>query len=110
MQVIPDDPINFIRRCIRERKIGWTYHVNMRMDQRFIPRETILASVDSFEIVERYIGDKYLPSYLILARHEALKFHIQIAVDVSGDNVRIITSYVPTIDKWEADLKTRRKQ
>jgi hypothetical protein len=109
-RVIPDDPIDFIRRCCRERKIGWTYHVNMRMSQRFVAREIILASVDSFEIIEEYPQDKYLPSYLIYARHEALIFHVQIAVDVVGDNVRIVTAYVPTQDKWEADLKTRRKR
>ena len=73
--------------------------------QRFIPRETILASVDSFEIIEEYPQDKYLPSYLIYAQHETLIFHVQIAVDVPGDNIRIITAYVPTKDKWEADLK-----
>lgn len=109
-RVIPDDPIGFIRRCIQERKIAWTYHVNMRMSQRFVPREAILASVDSFEIIEEYPEDKYLPSYLIYSQHEALIFHVQIAVDVPGDNVRIITAYVPTKDKWEADLKTRRKR
>jgi hypothetical protein len=82
----------------------------MRMSQRFVPRETILASVDSFEIIEEYPQDKYLPSYLIYSQHEGLIFHVQIAVDVPGDNVRIVTAYLPTKDKWEADLKTRRQQ
>jgi putative ABC transport system substrate-binding protein len=30
---------------------------------RFIPRDSILAAVDTFELVEAYPDDKYLPSY-----------------------------------------------
>jgi hypothetical protein len=28
-------------------RIGWTYHVNMRLGRRFIARETIISAVDS---------------------------------------------------------------
>jgi len=65
--LIPDNPIDFIRRCIREGKIFWTYHVNMRMEGRFIPRQIILDSVEYYEIIEEYPMDKYLPSYLVFA-------------------------------------------
>ena len=73
----------------------WTYHVNMRLAGRFIPREVILAAVDSYDLVEAYPDDKYLPSYLILARHGADAFHVLFATDVAGDNVRVVTSYRP---------------
>ncbi|GEM_PF-7037578 len=52
---------------------------------------------------------KYLPSYLVYAEHEGEVFHIQIATDVAGDRVIIVTAYRPTPEKWEADLKTRRR-
>jgi hypothetical protein len=32
-----------------------------------------------------------------------------IAVDVAGENIRIITTYRPDPEEWEADLKTRRR-
>jgi len=86
----------------------WTYHVHMRVAGRFIPRETILAAVDSYESVESYPDDKYLPSYLLLARHGSEAFHVLFAVDVEGDNVRIVTCYRPDARQWETDLKTRR--
>src|SRR6266571_5041501 len=38
---------------------------------------------------------KYLPSYLLLARHGEEAFHVLFAVDVEGDNVRVVTSYRP---------------
>jgi hypothetical protein len=81
----------------------------MRLKGRFIPREAILASTESYEIIEEYPEDKYLPSYLVYAEHEGEVFHIQIATDVAGDSVVIVTAYRPTPDKWEADLKTRRR-
>jgi hypothetical protein len=107
MPTIPDDPLLFIRRCVRERKIYWTYHVNMRLAGRFLTRDELLNAVDSYEIIESYPGDKYLPSYLVLA---ATSSHVQFATDVEGDNVRIVTAYRPDPNEWESDLKTRRSK
>ena len=107
MPKVPDDPLAFIRRCVRERKIHWTYHVNMRLAGRYLTRDEILTAVDTYEIVESYPKDKYLPSYLVLA---ASRFHIQFAADVEEDNVRVVTTYLPDPDEWESDLKTRRSE
>ena len=105
---LPDDPLQFIQRCLRERKVYWTYHVNMRLPGRYISREQILGAVDSYAIVEAYPEDKYLPSYLLLATSSAASFHALFAADVDGDNVRVITAYHPGTDEWESDLKTRK--
>jgi hypothetical protein len=102
----PADPVEFIQRCVRERKLLWTYHVNMRLEKRHIARGEVLESVDSYEIVEAYPEDKYLPSYLILA---ADRFHILFAVDLDGDNVRIVTAYRPDPEEWEPGLRKRRE-
>ncbi|MBI2149852.1 MAG: DUF4258 domain-containing protein [Acidobacteria bacterium] len=105
MLKVPDDPLAFIMRCVRERKVYWTYHVNMRLKGRYLTRDEILDAVDSYDIIEPYPEDKYLPSYLVLA---AASFHVQFATDVDGDNVRIVTAYRPDLNEWESDLKTRR--
>jgi len=105
MPELSRDPLAFIRRCVRERRVFWTYHVNMRLERRSISREELLDAVESFEIVEAYPDDKYLPSYLILA---ASAFHVLFAVDVEGDNVRVVTAYRPDPLEWEPDLRTRR--
>jgi len=31
-RLIPDDPLSFIQNCIREGRLFWSYHVNMRLD------------------------------------------------------------------------------
>lgn len=85
------DRLEFIQRCVRERKILWTYHVNMRLERRRITRAEILDAVDTYSIVEAYPEDKYLPSYLVLASGS---FHVLFAVDVESDHVRVVTAYV----------------
>lgn len=61
---LPDDPLGFIQRCLRERKV-----------------------------YARPAGDP---------------FHALFAVDVEGNNIRVVTAYHPNLDEWEPDLRTRR--
>ena len=106
----PDEPISFIRECVRTGRLLWTYHVNLRLKGRFVPREFILNTVDSYEIVESYPGDKYLPSYLVLARRPGDVIHVLFAADLEENNVRVVTAYRPSPDEWDDDLKTRRSR
>lgn len=80
----------------------------MRLKGRFVNREAVLSSVSTYEMIEEYPEDKYLPSYLIYAEYENQSIHIQIATDIENDNIRIVTTYKPTLEKWENDFKTRR--
>jgi len=105
---LPNDPLRFIQACVRKRLILWTYHVNIRLRERFIPRQIILDAVENYEIIETYADDKYLPSYLVLAKAGRDAFHTLFAVDVKGYNVRVVTAYWPSLGEWKDDLKTRR--
>jgi len=107
-RLLPDRPLDFIRRCVRQRKVLWTYHANMRLRKRFIERTSIMNAVDVFEIIESYPNDKYLPSYLVCGRADGMVFHVLFAVDVEDDNLRVVTAYQPDPKDWEQDLKTRR--
>ena len=102
------DPLRFIQECVRNRRVLWTYHVNMRLKGRFIQRETILDAVESYEIIEANPGDKYLPSYLVLGRSSGQPVHVLFAADLEGRNVRVVTAYRPSEGEWENDWKTRR--
>ncbi len=108
-RILPDPPVMFIQRCVRQRKIQWTYHINMRLQKRGIFRRSILDSVDRYDVIEEYPDDKYFPSYLVSTQYQGEYVHIVFAADVEEDNVRIITAYRPNLLEWEQDLKTRRK-
>ena len=80
----------------------------MRLKGRFISRDTLLTSSESYEVTEGYPDDKYLPSYLVRSEHEGEVFHILFAVDVQADNIRIITAYRPSSKEWEDGFRNRR--
>ena len=80
--------------------------MHLRLQGRFVTRQTILDAVDSYEIVEFYPDDKYLPSYLLLGRVSGDSIHVLFAADVLDDNVRVINR--PSLKEWEADFKTRK--
>jgi hypothetical protein len=107
-RVLADDPLKFIQKCVRERKVFWTYHVNMRLRHRFIRRKAILESHRSYEILEEYQKDKYFPSYLVRSVYQNDIIHIVFAVDLEEDNVRIVTAYLPNPAEWEPEFRTRR--
>jgi hypothetical protein len=108
-RVLPEDPLAFIQRCVQRRQLSWTYHINMRLQGRFISRQHILDAVDTYEVIESYPEDKYLPSYLVYATGENEVFHVLFAVDVPAEQARVITAYRPAPEAWEADQKTRRR-
>ncbi|MFQ5752222.1 MAG: DUF4258 domain-containing protein [bacterium] len=105
-----DEPLRFIQNCVRKRQLFWTYHVNMRMEGRHIQRRAILNAVETYEIIESYPDDKYLPSYLILSQCNDEFFHVLFATDVEGGNVRVVTAYRPDLKEWESDMRTRRRK
>ena len=59
---LPADPLRFLQECVRKRRVLWTYHVNMRLEGRFIRREAILDAVESYEIIEAYPGENTFPA------------------------------------------------
>ena len=86
----------------------WTYHVNMRLANRGITRQTIIASVRYYEIIEEYPDDKYFPRYLVYTQFQEKPIHIVFAINIEEDVAHIVTAYVPNAIEWESDFKTRR--
>lgn len=105
---IPEDPLKFIQACVAERRVLWTYHVNMRLEERSIARRMIVESVKDYQVIEEYPEDKYLPSYLVFTRYRGAALHIMFAVDLVDENVRVVTAYRPDPNSWDKDLKRRK--
>ena len=80
----------------------------MRLQQRGLDAETLRNAIASLEIIEAYPDDKYLPSFLLRGEHKGAVFHAQIATDVEGDNIRVVTMYTPDPDEWDERLRKRR--
>lgn len=80
----------------------------MRLQQRGLDAEALRKAIASLEIIEAYPDDKYLPSFLLRGEATGAVFHAQIATDVEGDNIRVVTMYSPDPDEWDEGFRKRR--
>ncbi len=70
--------------------------------------ELLRKAIDTFEIVETYPQDKYLPSFLLRGEVPEFVFHALLATNLEGDNVRVVTMYLPDPEQWEENGRLRR--
>jgi hypothetical protein len=80
----------------------------MRLQQRGLNAEMIGSAIETLEIIEMYPQDKYLPSFLVRGESAGSVFHAQIATDVEGENIRMVTMYSPDTFEWDEGLRLRR--
>jgi len=99
--------IESLRTLCHTDKVKWTIHVLNRMRERRISSDAILNAVLSGEIIKQYQDDKPFPSCLIFNKDFAAPLHIVASTDKR--NVYVITVYIPTLDDWEADYRTRKE-
>lgn len=84
-----------------------TVHVLDMMKKRGILYNDILLTLSSGEIIEQYEEDKPYPSCLILG-YTADNRPLHIVMSIGSGVIWGITAYYPTLEKWEADYKTRK--
>ena len=83
-----------------------TLHASDRAVKRDIDDFEIEEAVIAGNVIEDYPNDKYGPSCLILGQTKKDRnLHVQVSYP---PNVKVITVYEPSLDEWEADLKTRK--
>lgn len=100
--------IENIEKCLTHGKIIWSRHCLNRINQRKILISDIEMAIKNGNIIEYYYDDYPYPSCLILGRDKNNK-EIHIVCGICEENIYMITAYHPNIDKWEKDMKTRRK-
>ena len=90
--------------------ILWTEHVAIRIRERGIKRADVIECINNGDIIEQYPTDMPFPSCLILGRCKADNpLHIVVGVNW-GVHCCVITAYRPDMERWENDLKTRKRK
>lgn len=89
-------------------KVFVTAHATERFRQRGIKVKDIRNAIENGEIIEQYPDDFPYPSCLILGQTKDSR-PIHVVISDEGSSSRIITAYIPSEEKWESDLKTRRR-
>ncbi len=97
-----------IQDFCRQSKIKWYKHAVERMQEREISRADIKHCIMNGEIIEDYPDDFPHPSCLIFGYAVNNKI-IHVVVSVDKDCIGVITAYFPNTDKFEKDLKTRKR-
>jgi len=80
-------------------------HAIRRMFERDIDELEVEFVIKNGEVIEEYLDDKPYPSYLVLGFYNRMPLHVVFAKD-DESNVIVITTYRPTLQKWESDFKT----
>ncbi|QMW06068.1 DUF4258 domain-containing protein [Spirosoma foliorum] len=101
--------IENIRDKVHDELFEISNHALTRSTQRYILLDEIVEAILAGEIIEDYPDDRYGPSCLIAGYTKKQRpLHIQCSYP-SRPLLKIITVYEPTLDKWEANLKVRKR-
>lgn len=100
--------IEDLQKICSPENIEITLHAAKRLEQRGISLSDIISCIKNGEIIEQYPDDYPFPSCLIVG---AALTHMIIHTVIGSDlkTIWIITAYIPSLDKWEPNLKTRKE-
>jgi hypothetical protein len=104
----PGEILRFVQACLSSGRVRWTYHVTMRLQERRLTGDVLCKAAPTLEIVEEYPDDKYLPSFLLRGEVPEFVFHALVATDIEGDNIRVVTMYIPDPGQWAKEGRSRR--
>ena len=101
--------IGVIRKYIFMKRVYWTKHCLNRLNQRNILMSDVKNAINNGEIIEYYYNDYPYPSCLIMGYTKSKK-ELHLVCGINKEYLFVITAYYPNSDKWEDDMKIRRKQ
>jgi hypothetical protein len=94
---------------VQYRDLIYRIHARQSMFTRSISDECVEYILQHGEVFEDYPHAFPFPAKLLLGRCNERPIHVVAAENRDKQQVIVITAYEPTIDKWEPDMKTRRK-
>lgn len=100
--------IEILQKLCERGKIKWTLHALKRIRERGIKSSDVLEWIKHGEIIEDYPHDRPLHSCLIYGIAGAKHLHSVVSRD--GETLYIITAYIPNLNEWENDYKTRKER
>jgi hypothetical protein len=105
--------LNYIEliRQSAEKKIIYTLHAlnEMLEETEMISKDEVRDVIFNGEIIENYPEDKRGHSCLIFWISKK-KRPVHVVCAPKEEYLAIITTYIPSLEKWEEDFKARRKK
>jgi len=101
--------INKLREAIQKNNFEWRKHTLIRLAERNISQNVVLEVILEGEVIENYLKDRPFSSCLMFKFIKGKPFHVVVSLDEQNQKGYIITSYEPSLDKFESDFKKRRR-
>ena len=89
-------------------RIIFRVHAVQRMFERSISVMRVTKAIHSGKIIEDYSAEMPEPSWLIGDFQGRHPVHLVISKSQNGNEILIITAYVPDPGKWNKDFMSRR--
>ena len=89
-------------------KTYFRVHAVQRMFERRVSAKNVLKALQAADVIEDYSSEMPEPSYLILGFQGKRPFHVVISENPDTNETTIITVYIPDLNKWNEDFKSRR--
>ena len=100
--------IELLKRLVDSGNIKWSAHCLEKMGERDISMDEVRIAFVCGEIIEDYPDAFPNPSCLIYVKISESRI-IHVVAGSDGEVAYMVTAYVPNTEKFEEDLKTRRK-
>ena len=101
--------IEDLRKINCVERIALTEHGRIRLIERGITIDDVVLCIENGEIIEQYEDDKPFPSCLVLGMTVKNRY-IHVVVSRDEEFIYLITAYIPSREKFEDDLKTRKER
>lgn len=99
--------INKLRQIFLYENLIITKHAKLRMHERNIKIDDIVAVIFNGEIIKQYKDDKPFESALVLGYSNNKPIHV--VLSISENFIHIITAYIPDKNKWSNDFKYKKE-
>jgi hypothetical protein len=96
-----------IRQYCSDDSVFLTAHGTLRLYERGISYNSVIAAIMNGEIIEEYPDDYPFPSCLISAIDP---YPLHVVCGLGNGQLFIVTSYKPDSNMWEVDNKTRKER
>ncbi len=100
---------NRLAAAATAKRVQWSEHARKRSAKRGFTPDGVLAVLASGEIIEEYPESRSFPAALLLGFVGKRPLHVVAALDPDAQASVYHHGVRPTLDKFEADWKTRRE-
>ena len=101
--------IDEINQFLTDGKIKWSAHGLMRIQERDLTVDDLKIAISTGEIIENYPEESPAKSSVLIYGKNKDGKVIHIVIGYDEEQLYFVTAYYPSIEKFENDLKTRRK-